>query len=164
MAKTKAQKQVIIDELEKSFKDSTSSVFVHFKGMTVADETAMRRALRAESLGYTVAKKTLIRRALESLGLKGNDMVLDGEVAVAYGGADSTLAARRMHEFGEKLAGKLTILGGIFEGALKNQGEMMEIATIPPVHTLRGMFANVINSPIAGLAVALKAIADKRGN
>lgn len=164
MAKTKAEKGVIIDKLEDAFKNAASSVFVHFTKVTVADESAMRRALRNDGVQYFVAKKTLIRRALEKLGHAHADMPMEGEVAVAYGGAgDATAPARLMHDFGKKLADKLVILGGIFEGKLVGQAHMQEIATIPSMQVLRGMFVNVINSPIAGLAIALKAIADKRG-
>jgi large subunit ribosomal protein L10 len=164
MAKTKAEKAVIIDKLEDAFKNATSSVFVHFTKVTVADESAMRRSLRASEVSYFVAKKTLIRRALEKLGHKHDELPLEGEVAIAYGGGeDATASARLVYEFGKKLTDKLTILGGIFEGKLVGAGQMQEIATIPSVHSLRGMFLNVINSPIAGLAVALKALADKRG-
>ena len=70
--------------------------------------------------------------------------------------------ARLIHEFGKKLADRLVILGGIFEGKFVGQAQMQEIATIPSIKVLRGMFVNVINSPIAGLAIALKAVADKR--
>ncbi len=164
MAKTKAEKGVIIDKLEDAFKNAASSVFVHFTKVTVADESAMRRALRNDGVQYFVAKKTLIRRALEKLGHAHADMPMEGEVAVAYGGAgDATAPARLMHDFGKKLADKLVILGGIFEGKLVGQAHMQEIAMIPSMQVLRGMFVNVINSPIAGLAIALKAIADKRG-
>ena len=164
MAKTKAEKGVIIDKLEEAFKNATSSVFVHFTKVTVADESAMRRNLRENGVSYFVAKKTLIRRALGKLGHAHEGMPLEGEVAIAYGGGtDATAAARLMHEFGKKLTDKLVILGGIFEGKLVGQAHMQEIATIPPMQVLRGMFVNVINSPIAGFAVALKAIADKRG-
>jgi len=171
MAKTKAEKAVILEKLEKALKESTSAVFVHFSKLNVADETAMRRALKKDGVSYFVAKKTLIRRALGALGHlptgqagKHDELPLEGEVAVAYGGGEDTTApARLIHEFGKKLVDKLSILGGIFEGKLAGQAAMREIATIPPMQTLRGMFVNVINSPIAGLAVALKAIADKRG-
>lgn len=163
MAKTKEQKQEIIDKLERALIDATSSVFVHFKGLSVADETAVRRALRADNVSYFVAKKTLLRRALDTLGHKHGEIPLEGEVAIAYGGnGDATAAARLVHEFGKKLAGKLTILGGLFEGKLVGQARMQEIATIPSMQVLRGMFVNVINAPIAGLAIALKAVADKR--
>lgn len=163
MAKTKEQKGVIIDKLEDAFKTATSSVFVHFTKVAVADESAMRRSLRKDGVSYFVAKKTLMRRALERLGHKHEDLPLEGEVAIAYGGeGDATAAARLVHEFAKKLTDKLVILGGIFEGKLVGQAEMQEIATIPSMQVLRGMFVNVINSPIASLAVALKAIADKR--
>ena len=163
MAKTKAEKGVIIDKLEDAFKTGASSVFVHFTKVTVAEESAMRRALRGDGVSYFVAKKTLMRRALEKLGHAHETLPLEGEVAVAYGGGtDATIAARLVHEFGKKLADKLTILGGIFEGKLVDGPKMQEIATIPSLQVLRGMFVNVINSPIAGLAIALKAVADKR--
>src|SRR3990167_4736677 len=163
MAKTKAEKGVIIDKLEDAFKTGASSVFVHFTKVTVAEESAMRRALRTDGVSYFVAKKTLMRRALEKLGHAHQSLPLEGEVAVAYGGGeDANLAARLVHEFGKKLADKLTILGGIFEGKLVGQAHMQEIATIPSMQVLRGMFVNVINSPIQGLAIALNAIAQKK--
>src|SRR3989344_4303751 len=163
MAKTKEQKAVIVDKLEDAFKTAASAVFVHFTGVSVADETAMRRGLRSDGVSYFVAKKTLIKRALEKLGHLHDEVPLKGEVAVAWSvGDDATLPARLVYEFGKKFKEKLTILGGIFEGRLVGQGEMQEIATIPSMQTLRGMFVNVINSPIQGFAIALNAIAQKK--
>ena len=162
MAKTKEQKAEIVAKLEEAFKGAASTVFLHFRGVSVADETALRRGLRADEVKYVVAKKTLIRRALENLGHKASDLSLDGEVAIAYGGgADATAAARLIHDPGKKLVDKLVILGGIFEGKLQGQAQMQEIATIPSMPQLRGMFVNVINSPIQGMAIVLQAIADK---
>ena len=162
MAKTKAEKGVIVDKLAEAFKTGASSVFVHFTKFSVSDESAMRRALRADGVSYFVAKKTLIRRALEQLGHAHAELPLEGEVAVAYGGGtDATVAARLVHEFGKKFADKLSILGGIFEGKLMDAVKMQEIATIPPLQTLRAMFAQVINSPRQRFAVVLKAVADK---
>ncbi len=168
MAKTKQQKALIIDKIEKAIKDGASSVFVHFTKVTVAEESAMRRTLRESGVSYFVAKKTLIRRALDKLGLKHDDLPLDGEVAIASGGGeDVTVSARLIHEFGKKLvdlsdaqkSSKLMILGGVFEGKLMDQTAMREIATIPGMSTLRGMFANIINSPIQRFAVALGEVA-----
>ena len=142
MKKTKDQKITLVNELTESLKGAASAVFVSFKGLNVADETAMRRGLRGDSVKYVVVKKTLIRRALENLGFAGNDAVLDGEVALAYGGGDdATAAARLVHDFGKKFAGKIAIIGGIFEGKLAPQALMQEIATIPSLQVLRGMFA-----------------------
>ncbi|OGG53016.1 50S ribosomal protein L10 [Candidatus Kaiserbacteria bacterium RIFCSPHIGHO2_02_FULL_55_25] len=162
MAKTKAEKAAIIEKLEKGIKDASSAVFVHFSQLSVADETAMRRALRAEGVSYTVAKKTLIRRALERAGYKHEELPLEGEVAVALGvGDDITAAARFVHEAAKKLADKVSIIGGIFEGKVMDAVRMKEIAMIPSMATLRGMFAQVINSPRSRFAIALSEVAKK---
>ena len=78
------------------------------------------------------------------------------------GRGDPTAPARGVYTFVKKYKDKLSIVGGIFEGHFLDAKEMNEIATIPPVETLRGMFANVINSPIQGLVIALNAIAEKK--
>lgn len=172
--KTRKQKEEIVEKLGSTLKSGISSVFVHFADLSVADETVMRRHLRSENVSYVVAKKTLIRRALENLGHlpapgtarqagKHEDVPLKGEVAIATGiGDDVTGAARLVHEFGKKFAGKLSIIGGLFEGRLIGQEEMQEIATIPSMQVLRGMFANVIHSPIQGLVIALNSIAENK--
>ena len=166
MSKTKEEKSKIIDKLETAFKNASSSVLVHFTKITVAEESLMRRQFRADGISYTVAKKTLIRRALDKLGLKHEWVPLQGEVAMAYDSSkenDPTSVARKVLEVVKKLgAEKLSILGGTFEGRFVGQDEMREIATIPPLHTLRGMFVNVISSPMRGLVVALSAIAEKK--
>lgn len=166
MAKTRAQKETMVAKIEQIVKDAAGSVFVHFRGIDVAQETAMRKGFRAEGLGYTVAKKSLIRRALDTLGHDHAGVPLEGEVAIAYntaGSDDPTLAARRVHAFGTEVgADKFAILGGIFQGAFMNAEAMREIAMIPPIPVLRGMFVNVINSPIQGLVIALNQIAESK--
>jgi len=160
MAKTKAEKAVVIEKLERGMKEAASSVFVHFSKLTVADESAMRRALKAEGVSYTVAKKTLIRRALSALGHTHEEVPLEGEVAVAYGGGlDETAAARLVYQVGEKLADKLSIIGGIFGGKLVGAERMREIASIPSYSTLQAMFAQVVNSPRQRFAVVLSEVA-----
>ncbi|MDO8481820.1 MAG: 50S ribosomal protein L10 [bacterium] len=168
MAKTKEQKSEIISKLERAFKNASSAVLVHFTKITVAEESAMRRGFRTDGISYTVAKKTLIRRALDKMGLDHKDVALEGEVAIAYDSSkesDPTVAARRVFQFAKQLgAEKLSILGGIFEGRFIGRDEMREIATIPPIQSLRGMFVNVISSPMRGLVIALSAISDKKQN
>lgn len=163
MKKTKDQKIALVKDLTESLKSATSTVFVSFKGMNVADETAMRRSLRGDNVKYTVVKKTLIRRTLDALGLTASDAKLEGEVALAYGGGDdATAAARLIHEFGKKFKDRLVILGGIFEGKLVDKAMMQEIATIPSLQVLRGMFAQVVNSPRQRFAVVLSKVAEKK--
>ncbi|MAZ67425.1 50S ribosomal protein L10 [bacterium] len=162
MAKTKEQKKAILERLDMAVKTSPSTVFVHFKGLPVGEETALRGGLREEGVSYFVARKTLMKRALDSAGIEGDQPELEGEMAVAYGSDDPTAPARNVHTFVKKYGDKLAIVGGVFEGRFMDATEMNEVATIPPVDTLRGMFANVINSPIQGLVIALNSIAEKK--
>lgn len=163
MAKTKQQKKETIDKLEQAFKTAASSVFVSFTGITVADETAMRRSLREAGVKYFVAKKTLITKALEKVGHA--ELPMHGEIAVVYNATedgDASAPARLIHEFAQKLKDKLAIAGGIFEGIVRDALAMNEIATIPAMPVLRGRFANVINSPIQRFAVVLNQVAEKK--
>lgn len=164
MAKTRAQKEEIVAKVEGALKGAASSVFVHFKGVTVAQESKMRRAFRAEGLGYTVAKKTLIRRALDNLGHDHQNVPMDGEIAVAYnsGSEDPTLPANRIFAYGKELgADKVVILGGIFEGKFVDASAMTEIATIPSMLVLRGKLLNLISSPLQRLTMVIDQKAKK---
>lgn len=164
MAKTKQQKVEIVASLEQALKSAVSSVFVTFTQMNVADESAMRREFHAEGVKYLVAKKTLIRRALGNLGHKHEDLPLEGELAIAYGvtSEDASAPARLLHGFAQKFKDKLVIAGGIFEGKIQDAVKMQEIATIPSMPVLRGMFAQVINSPRQRFAVVLSKVAETK--
>lgn len=160
MAITKEKKQTILTKLDEVKKDSESIVFVKFNGMTVGDTTAMRSSLRKEGVGYFVAKKTLMKRAFEG-AFEGEIPTLDGEIALAYS-TDAIAPAQKIKEFTTKYKDNLAIAGGVFQGVYKDAAEMTEIASIPPLQVLRGMFLNVINSPIQGLVISLNQIAEKK--
>ncbi len=160
MAITRAKKVDILAKLEEIKKDSDSIVFVNFKGLGVTDGNAMRRTLRERGVGYFVAKKTLMKRVFGE-AFEGSMPALDGEIAVAYS-TDAIAPAQNIKEFAGTHMDKLFIMGGVFQGVFKSKEEMTEIASIPPLQTLRGMFVNVINSPIQGLVIALNQIAEKK--
>lgn len=160
MAITKAKKQDILAKLESIKKDSDSIVFVKFKGVTVKDTTAMRRKMRESGVGYFVAKKTLMKRVFGD-AFSGSMPELEGEIAVAYS-TDAIAPAQNVKDFATKYKENISIVGGVFQGVFKNKAEMTEIASIPSLLVLRGMFVNVLNSPIQGLVVGLKAVADKK--
>lgn len=162
MAITKAKKEDIVGKVADALKDAVSVVFVHFKGLSVSDTSAMRKSLKGEGIGYYVAKKTLLKRALADKGYEGTLPDLGGEIAIAWSNDDATAAARGIYEHGKKHKDALSIVGGVFENKFLNASEMHAIATIPPVPVLRGMFVNVINSPIQGLVIALDKIREKK--
>lgn len=163
MAKTRAQKEALVQRLEIAMKDAASTVFVHFNKVTASDETKLRRGLGKEDVKYVVAKKSLVRRALSNLGVAHDSLALEGELAVAYNNAtagDPTIPAGKVHILAKEIGGeKVSIIGGLFQGLLKDGPAMREIAMIPPVPILRGMFANIINSPRARFAIALSEVA-----
>lgn len=161
MARTKAQKQEIIEKLGGIMDKAKSMVFVNFHGLKVADSTTMRRKLTADQVGFFVAKKTLTARALEAKKYEGTMPELTGEFGLAYG-TDLVAPARDVYEFQKKFKDQLSILGGVFEGKYMTKDEMTAIAAIPPLATLHGMFVNVINSPIQGFVMALDQIAKKK--
>ena len=160
VAITREKKVDILAKLEEIKKDSDSIVFVNFKGLGVTDSNSMRRTLRERGVGYFVAKKTLMKRVFGE-SFDGQMPELEGEIAVAYS-ADAIAPAQNIKEFTATHMDKLAIVGGIFQGVFKNREEMTEIASIPPLQVLRGMFVNVINSPIQGLVIALDQIAEKK--
>jgi large subunit ribosomal protein L10 len=164
MAITKDKKREILAKITDALKEATSVTFVGFSKLTVADSSAMRGSLKQEGVKYFVAKKTLLKKALGESGVKGDLPELPGEIAIAWtAGEDATAPARTVHTFGVKLKGALSLLGGVFEGSYADAGKMTAIATIPPVPVLRGMFVNVINSPIQGLVIALDKIREQKG-
>lgn len=161
MAITKAQKKEIAAKLDTALA-SKATVFVSFNGLGVEDNNALRKTLKQNDSDYYVAKKTLLKRAMDASSATGNHPELgEGMVAVAFGD-DQMAPAREVFEFSKTHKDSITIMGGIFDGEFKTQAEMMEIATIPGMDTLRGMFANVMNSPLARFAVALGQVAEKK--
>lgn len=163
MAINKIKKKEIIAKVSGALKGATSAVFVNFHKMPVSETTTMRKALRAQGVGYTVAKKTLLKRALSEKKFSCEIPELAGEIAVAYGkGDDITLPAREVYVFQKKSEGRVTIVGGIFESVYKTREEMTEIASIPSREVLLARFVNVINSPIQRFVIGLNQIAEKR--
>ncbi len=161
MALTKNKKAEIIAKVKEVAK-APSIVFANFHGLTVLQASELRKTLREKNVGYVVAKKTLVRKALEEAGFQGTMPEFPGELALAWS-EDLVAPASGIFEFQKKFDKKVKIVGGVFEGMYKNEAEMTEIAAIPGLQTLRGMFVNLINSPIQGLAIVLSAIADKKG-
>lgn len=162
MAISKDKKREIIAKLGDALKEASSVVFVGFSKLTVKDASKMRKELSQAGVRYFVAKKTLLRLALKQQGYEGQAPELPGEVAIAWTVDDVTAPARGVYEFGKKLKGALALLGGVFEGAFLDAQKIVAIATIPPMSVLRGMFVNVINSPIQGLVMALDQISKKK--
>ncbi len=160
MAITKEKKQTILARLEGIKNDAESIVFVGFNGMSVEDSTRMRNTMREAGVSYFVAKKTLIKRAFDG-AFEGEHPELEGEVAVAYS-TDSITPAQNVRTFEKEFEEKIAILGGVFEGVYKDKAAMTEIASIPGLPVLHGMFANFFQQPAQGIAMAIQAVAEAK--
>lgn len=158
---TKAKKKELVESISEALKKSKSVVFVNFHNLVVADDMAMRRALRKEGVGYMVVRKTLAKIALNEAKIEGAMPEFVGELAMVYG-EDLTTPAREFYAFQKKYKDSVKIVGGVFEGRYMTAAEMTEIAAIPSQKTLYAQFVNIINSPIQQFVVALGQIADKK--
>jgi large subunit ribosomal protein L10 len=163
MAITKEKKEEIVRKIESIASKAKTLVWVQFKGLDVAQQSEMRKALRAQGVGYTVAKKTLVERGLASAKYEGAAPALEGEVALAYG-EDELAPARELAVFVKKFGGTLSFAGGVFGGAYVDKEGISAIAAIPGMDALRGMFAQVINSPRTRFAIALSEVAKTKSN
>ena len=161
MARTKVAKKEIIDKVSKIADASASLVFVNIHGLKVSGANEVRRKLKSEGVGFFVSKKTLAKKALEEKSIVGTIPELGGEVGIAYG-TDLIAPAREIYAFQKKFKEGVTILGGVFDGKYMTKDEMISVAAIPSLQTLRGMFVNVINSPIQGFVMALDQISKKK--
>lgn len=160
MPKTRKQKEESVDSIKKDLSAKGTIVFVGFNKLKIADERVLRKSLRESGVGYKVTKKSLLSRALSDMGHK-LPAEFPGQVAIAFG--DDTVApAKGIAEFGKKNDGLMSILGGIFEGALTDASKMQMIGTLPGRETLLGMLANVLSAPVRSFAIAVSEVAKKK--
>jgi large subunit ribosomal protein L10 len=158
MAITRQKKEEVVAKVEGIATQSSTIVFAHFKKLGVAEQNEMRKALRAQNVGYTIAKKTLLNLGLSKAKFSGTEPVLEGEIAIAYG-ADEIAPAREMAVFIKKYPEQLSFAGGVFGGAFVDKAGIISIASIPGMQALRAMFAQIVNSPRQRFAVALSEVA-----
>ena len=161
MPLSRSQKEEEVAALKEAIQNAGAVTFVNYHGLTVDEAQQMRGQLRESGVSYKVVKKTLTKIALDEAGIEGERPDLEGELAIAYGD-DHLEPARSIYQFQKKFDDRVSILGGIFDGAYKDQQAMLEIAQIPSRETLQGMFVNVINSPIQGFVAALNQIAEQK--
>lgn len=153
----KTKKEEMIKELGQAIKEAPSVVFVNFHGMTVHNETALRKELRDQGVSYKVSRKTLLKRVLAGAAT-GEMPELKGEVAIAYS-KDQIAPSREVFNFQKTHKGMISILGGIFDGKFVDGAYMTEIATIPSREVLLSKIAFLLKSPMQRLAIAVNEVA-----
>ncbi|MCI9535219.1 MAG: 50S ribosomal protein L10 [Lachnospiraceae bacterium] len=155
-------KQPIVAEISDLLNGAASAVAVDYRGLTVAQDTELRKQLREAGVTYKVYKNTLIRRAAEGTDFAALDPHLEGPTAIAVSKDDATAPARILAEFAKK-ADKLEIKAGVVEGTYYDAKGMQAISSIPSREVLLGRLFGSMKSPISNLARVLNQIAEKQG-
>lgn len=162
MAVSRQVKADVLAMLGKGLTNAQSVVFISFDKLSVADTNTLRRKLEAEGVQYKVVKKTLLRKALETITVGGTLPALDGNLAIAWSETDAAAAPGLVYQFSQDgHKEQIKLVGGIFEGSFRDAAGINEIATIPSMQVLRGMFVNLINSPRQRFAVVLSEYAKR---
>ncbi len=156
------QKKQIVADLAEKIKASPAGVLVNYQGITVADDTAMRKALREAGVTYVVMKNSLTGRACDEVGYGAMKEHLEGMTAIAISANDPIAPAKILKPYAEKIE-SFKILAGYLEGEVIDEKTVVALADIPSKEVLVAKFLGSIQSPLYKLAYALKAVADKMG-
>ena len=160
MAKIEIKKP-IIEEISENLKDAKSAVVVDYRGLTVEQDTQLRKKLREAGVVYKVYKNTMINFAIKGTDFEALAPQLEGPTAIAVSKEDATAPARVLYEF-SKGAEALQLKGGIVEGTYYDAEGIKVIATIPSREELLSKFLGSIQSPVANFARVIKQIAEKQ--
>ena len=162
-AKVLSEKQAIVADLTNKLQNAAAGVLVDYKGITVAEDTALRAELRKNDVEYAVVKNTLLRFAVNNCGMNELDDLLNGTTSLAICHDDPVAPARVVNDFAKKIDGRFEIKGGFMDGKAMPLNEVMALAEIPPLPVLQAQVLGTMLAPISGLACVLKQIAEKQG-
>ena len=154
------QKQAIVADLAEQLKNSAAGVVVNYQGITVENDTAMRKDLREAGVKYVVMKNTMTGRACDMVGYGDLKQYLTGMTAIAISESDPVAAAKVLKKYAEKVE-SFNILAGYVDGAVIDAKTVNDLADIPNKETLIAKLLGSIQSPLYKFAYAIKAIVDK---
>ncbi len=154
-------KKARVDELTELLKNSVSCVLVDYKGITVADDTKLRRELREANVQYFVEKNTMLKFAFHNIGMECFDDVLNGTTAIAISNDDQTAPARILGAYAEK-NDNFTLKAGCVEGEYFDANRVLALSKIPSKDVLLAQLVGSLQGPIQKLAALLQAVVDSK--
>jgi large subunit ribosomal protein L10 len=161
-AKVLSEKQAIVASLTEKLQNAAAGLIVDYKGITVAEDTALRAECRKNEIDYAVVKNTLLRFAFNNVGLSELDDKLNGTTSLAVA-SDPVAPARVIADYAKKLGDKFEIKGGFMDGKVIDMDTINALAAIPALPVLQAQVLGTMLAPISGLACVLKQIAEKNG-
>ena len=162
-AKVLSEKQAIVDALAKRIQNAGAGVLVDYRGITVAEDTALRAELRKENVEYSVVKNTLTRKALDKLGMNALDDVLNGTTSLATAEQDPIAPFRIINDYSKKLGDRFNVKAAFMEGKVLDAGEIEMMSTLGSKDALYSKVLGTMIAPITGLAVCLGQILEQKG-
>ncbi|MDR0903267.1 MAG: 50S ribosomal protein L10 [Ruminococcus sp.] len=159
-------KKARVTELANSIKSATAGVIVDYKGINVADDTALRKELRTEGISYFVEKNSILRRAFAEAGLTIPEDVLKGSSALALTNSDQTAPARILGSFSEKPANVkadiFKLKAGFIDADIYDTVGVNKLSKIPSKEVLLSQLVGSLQGPMQKLAATLQALVDKK--
>ena len=162
-AKVLSEKQAIVASLTETLQSASSGVLVDYKGITVAEDTALRAELRENGVEYSVVKNTLLRRAADNVGLGELDEVLNGTTSIAISKDDPIAPMRIVNKYAKQMGDRFNIKAGFMDGKVIPLEDIAALAELPSKDGLVAQLLGMMLAPITSLAIVLKAIAKKDG-
>lgn len=163
-AKVLSEKQAIVAALSETLKEAASGVLVDYKGITVAEDTALRNELRENNVEYSVVKNTLTRFAIKNVGLDELEPVLNGTTSLAVCKEDPIAPMRIINKYAKQLGkDKFNIKAGFMDGKVIPLDDVTALAELPSKDVLIAQTLGMMLAPITSFAIVIKAIAEKNG-
>lgn len=159
MAKVE-QKQVVVDQIKAKLEGASSVLLVDYRGLTVEQDTTLRKELREAGVEYRVYKNTMVNFAVQGTEFEAISKHLEGPTAIAISYEDATAGPRVLAKVA-KANEKLEFKGGVVEGTYYDANGMLAIGNIAPREELLGRLLGSIKSPIASFARVIKQVAEK---
>ena len=156
-----AKKAEQVEAVAEKMKAAASIVVVDSRGLTVEQDTVLRRNLRENGVEFKVIKNSILTRAAEKAGLGDMKDLFVGPSAVAFSNEDVVAPAKIINDFA-KDAEALEIKGGAIEGAVSSKEEIAALASLPNREGLLSMLLSVLQAPVRNVALAVKAVADNK--
>ena len=159
-ATMKAKKDQV-NQIKDKLSESSSSVIVEYRGLSVQKVTELRSLLREENVEFKVYKNTMVSRAADAAGLNDLNEYLTGPNAIAFSD-DAVAPSRILAKFAKKNR-KLILKGGVVEGKIVNADTLKSLANLPNRDGMLSMLLSVLQAPVRSVALAVKAVAEQKG-
>ena len=153
-------KKVVVEDIKTRIQNAKSVVLVKFNGLSVAEDTELRREFRKNNVEYKVLKNTLVKRAFNDLGITDFDEDLNGPTSVAFG-LDETGASKVIVEAAKKYQNKVAVKSAYVEGGRVGIEGVQALAAMPSKEELIAKMLGSLQAPITNFVGVLSAISKK---